>query len=81
MNTMMSNSTNFSSYADIMKDLYNMHSSPLPFMSRQTFQKWFLAWASHMDVDYRIGCTGCKTQVEFLGCDGTKIGELLIYLL
>uniref|UniRef100_A0A7M5UHH5 HMG domain-containing protein n=2 Tax=Clytia hemisphaerica TaxID=252671 RepID=A0A7M5UHH5_9CNID len=73
VNTVLDSGT-FSGFISKMTYNYELSSSPRPFMSLQTFIKWFFGWASAMNIDFRMGCKGCGENPKVLACDGTKIG-------
>ena len=64
-----------SGFCHLMSTEYELQGSELPFADPTTFLKWFVAWASNMDQEFRMKCLGCKDgEIEYLACDGTKIG-------
>ena len=64
----------FSGFVSVYNAKYDRVGSPQHFMSVQTFIKWFFAWASRMQVEFREMCHGCQGVPKILACDGTKIG-------
>ena len=58
---------NFSGYCNMMTKSYKRHDlRGEPFMSSHTFMKWFKAWASSQQVDFRRQCAVCGENQKFV---------------
>ena len=67
----------FSGYRKIVQARYERLTSPCPFMSLNTFIKWWFSWAAAMNIDFIQPCFSCGNDVKVLAADGTKIGITL----
>ena len=74
MESVMSSRQTFSGYRKVIQSRYERVSSPFPFMSLNSFIKWWFSWASAMDIDFRQGCYSCGKDINILAADGTKLG-------
>lgn len=75
--SVMSSKQTFSGFTKVINSRYTIMSSSIPFMSKNTFIKWWFAWASAMEINFNYPCFGCGDNVKIVAGDGTKIGVTL----
>ena len=73
----MTSKQTFTGFVKVMNANYGRFLSEKPFMTKNTFIKWWFAWASAMGIDFRKSCFGCGENIKMLAGDGTKIGITL----
>ena len=72
--TMLNVSCNFSAFCKNTTSTYQLINEESKFMGPTTFRKWFFAWASSQNIEFRQQCPGCGPEPVVLAGDGTKIG-------
>ena len=65
----------FSAFVAVMNDDYNLnYTSSHTFVDTKTFIRWWFAWASHQDIEFRNPCEWCGWQPKILAGDETQVG-------
>ena len=74
VDTMLNVGCNFSAFCKNTTSTYQLINEESKFMGPTTFRKWFFAWASSQNIEFRQQCPGCGPEPVVLAGDGTRIG-------
>ena len=70
----MTSRQTFTGFCKILNTRYIRSTSLERFLSPAVFIKWWFGWASNMRIDFRELPEMCDGNIDYLACDGTKIG-------
>ena len=70
----MTSRETFTGFFKVMNARYNWSTSPGKFLLPGAFIKWWSGWTSLREINFWEICEMCDVKIDYLACDGTKIG-------